>query len=161
MTGNWALPPAGLINSPGFVNPRDIEQIINQADQVACLSLDDRTCPLQLGLPGGMRAQDLGGIADRRKRIAQRQGRQGTPVHEVDSLCNLYQSSMIVGLAKNKGIDENAARQEIMNMIGGIPMGRPAHPEEIAELAAFLASARAASIHGADYVIDGGTMPTT
>src|SRR3954463_10480553 len=36
----------------------------------------------------------------------------------------------------------------------GIPMGRPAHPEEIAELAAFLASARAASIQGADYVID-------
>jgi NAD(P)-dependent dehydrogenase (short-subunit alcohol dehydrogenase family) len=68
---------------------------------------------------------------------------------------------MIVGLAKSKGIDENAARQEIMDMIGGIPMGRPAHPEEVAELAAYLASARAASIHGADYVVDGGTMPTT
>jgi len=47
-----------------------------------------------------------------------------------------------------------------MNMIGGIPVGRPGQPEEVAELVAFLASERAASIHGADYVIDGGTMPT-
>ena len=67
---------------------------------------------------------------------------------------------MIVALARSKGVDENAARQEIMDMIGGIRIGRPAHPEEIAELAAFLASERAASIHGVDYVIDGGTMPT-
>ena len=68
---------------------------------------------------------------------------------------------MIVAVAKSRGIDENAARQAIMDMIGGIPIGRPAQPEEVAELAAFLASDRAASIHGADYVIDGGTIPTT
>jgi len=68
---------------------------------------------------------------------------------------------MIVELVKSKEIDENAVRQEIMDMIGGIPVGRPARPEEVAELAAFLASARAASIHGAEFVIDGGTMPTT
>jgi len=68
---------------------------------------------------------------------------------------------MIVAVAKSRGIDENAARQAIMEMIGGIPIGRPAQPEEVAELAAFLASDRAASIHGADYVIDGGTIPTT
>jgi NAD(P)-dependent dehydrogenase (short-subunit alcohol dehydrogenase family) len=34
-------------------------------------------------------------------------------------------------------------------MIGGIPIGRPGVPEEVAELAAFLASDRAASSHGA------------
>ena len=68
---------------------------------------------------------------------------------------------MIVALAKSRGINESAARQAIMDMIGGIPIGRPAQPEEVAELAAFLASDRATSIHGADYVIDGGTMPTT
>jgi NAD(P)-dependent dehydrogenase (short-subunit alcohol dehydrogenase family) len=52
---------------------------------------------------------------------------------------------------------KNAARQQIMNTIGGIPIGRPGMPEEVAEL---VASDRAASIHGSDYVIDGGTMPT-
>jgi len=62
--------------------------------------------------------------------------------------------------AHSSGITEGAARQQIMNMIGVIPIGRPGVPEEVAELVAFLASDRAASIHGADYVIDGGTMPT-
>lgn len=68
---------------------------------------------------------------------------------------------MIQQLARSSGMDEAAARQQIMDMIGGIPIGRPGRPEEVAELVAFLASDRAASIHGADYVIDGGTMPTT
>ena len=57
-------------------------------------------------------------------------------------------------------IAEDAARGEIMDMIGGIPVGRPGRPEEVAELVAFLASDRAASIHGTVYTIDGGTMPT-
>ena len=67
---------------------------------------------------------------------------------------------MILQLAKSSGSNEDTARQQIMNMIGGIPLGRPGRPEEVAELVGFLASDRAASIHGADYVIDGGTMPT-
>ncbi len=68
---------------------------------------------------------------------------------------------MIIQLAKSNGIDESAARQMIMDMIGGIPIGRPGRPEDVAELVAFLASDRAASIHGSDYTIDGGTIPTT
>jgi NAD(P)-dependent dehydrogenase (short-subunit alcohol dehydrogenase family) len=47
-----------------------------------------------------------------------------------------------------------------MKMIGGIPIGHPGKPEDVAELVAFLASDRAAYIHGTDYIIDGGTMPT-
>jgi NAD(P)-dependent dehydrogenase (short-subunit alcohol dehydrogenase family) len=67
---------------------------------------------------------------------------------------------MILQLAQSSGISEDAARRQIVNMIGGIPLGRPGRPEDVAELVSFLASDRAASIHGADYVIDGGTMPT-
>lgn len=48
----------------------------------------------------------------------------------------------------------------LMESLGGIPFGRPGMPEEVAELAAFLASDRAAAIHGSEYVIDGGTIPT-
>jgi NAD(P)-dependent dehydrogenase (short-subunit alcohol dehydrogenase family) len=67
---------------------------------------------------------------------------------------------MIVDIAERSGISEDAARQRIMDMIGGIPVGRTGRPEEVAELVAFLSSDRGAFICGADYIIDGGTMPT-
>jgi len=68
---------------------------------------------------------------------------------------------MIADISRGSGISEGAARQRIMDMLGGIPIGRPGRPEEVAELVAFLASDRGAFISGADYVIDGGTIPTT
>ncbi|AYG59881.1 SDR family oxidoreductase [Rhizobium jaguaris] len=66
---------------------------------------------------------------------------------------------MVSRIAEHGGIDEAVARQSIMDALGGIPIGRPAFPEEVAELVAFLASGRAAAIHGAEYTIDGGTVP--
>jgi NAD(P)-dependent dehydrogenase (short-subunit alcohol dehydrogenase family) len=63
-------------------------------------------------------------------------------------------------LAAQAGTDYEGGKQIIMKGLGGIPLGRPAKPREVADLIAFLASPRAASITGTEYVIDGGTIPT-
>ena len=63
-------------------------------------------------------------------------------------------------LAAQAGTDYEGGKQVIMQGLGGIPLGRPAKPKEVADLIAFLASPRAASITGTEYVIDGGTVPT-
>ena len=52
------------------------------------------------------------------------------------------------------------AHQSVLDALGGIPIGRGAEPEEVADLIAYLASDRAAAIHGAEFVIDGGTIRT-
>jgi NAD(P)-dependent dehydrogenase (short-subunit alcohol dehydrogenase family) len=61
--------------------------------------------------------------------------------------------------AANGGSLEDA-RKLVLDGLGGISIGRGAEPFEVAEAIAFLASDRAASIHGAELIIDGGTVPT-
>lgn len=63
-------------------------------------------------------------------------------------------------LAAEHGVDIVQGKQMIMDSLGGIPIGRPSRPEEVANLIAFLASDRAATITGTEYRIDGGTVPT-
>jgi len=63
-------------------------------------------------------------------------------------------------LAAEHGVDVEQGKRMIMDSLGGVPIGRPSRPEEIANLIAFLASDRAGTITGTEYVIDGGTIPT-
>lgn len=63
-------------------------------------------------------------------------------------------------LAEEAGTDYEGGKKIIMDSLGGIPIGRPFKPEEVANLIAFLASPLAATINGSEFVIDGGTVPT-
>jgi NAD(P)-dependent dehydrogenase (short-subunit alcohol dehydrogenase family) len=63
-------------------------------------------------------------------------------------------------LGTENGGDIEDGKRLIMASLGGIPLGRPSFPQEIANLIAFLASDRASSITGSEFVIDGGTVPT-
>ena len=64
-------------------------------------------------------------------------------------------------VAKTAGIDADTAREQVIASIGGFATGRFTTPEEVATLAAFLASGRTANVTGANYVIDGGLIKTT
>ena len=63
-----------------------------------------------------------------------------------------------IAQSSNSSIEE--AEQSVIDALGGIPSGRPAEPEEVAELVGFLVSQRAGYLTGTEFIIDGGTIPT-
>jgi NAD(P)-dependent dehydrogenase (short-subunit alcohol dehydrogenase family) len=67
---------------------------------------------------------------------------------------------LVERLAMAAGTDYETAEKGLADSLGGIPIGRPAKPNEVAELVTFLVSPRAGAITGTEYVIDGGTIPT-
>lgn len=68
--------------------------------------------------------------------------------------------AMMERIAKSSNVTLDEATQSVMDALGGIPIGRPAQPKDIAELVGFLVSPRASYLTGTEYVIDGGTIPT-
>lgn len=63
-------------------------------------------------------------------------------------------------IARNANSTVEEAQQGVMDALGGIPYGRPAKPEEVAEFVGFLVSPRANYLTGTNFIIDGGTVPT-
>lgn len=67
---------------------------------------------------------------------------------------------MMERIAESSKTSIEEAEKSVMNALGGIPYGRSAKPEEVAELVGFLVSHRAGYLTGTEFVIDGGTIPT-
>lgn len=74
------------------------------------------------------------------------------------------QSESASGLASRigeaHGVSEDEGMVMLMDSLGGIPDGRFAPAEEIADVIGFMVSDAAASIVGSDIVVDGGTTKT-
>ncbi|MER5185352.1 oxidoreductase [Streptomyces sp. NPDC002896] len=64
-------------------------------------------------------------------------------------------------VAADAGTTAQEALDEIVPQQMGISTGRISEPQEVADLAVFLASGRAGNITGAEFVIDGGQIKTT
>ena len=96
------------------------------------------------------------------KSISKELGPKGVRVNAVSPGWIMTESSvdMLKRLQAANGGTIEEARQVVLDGLGGIPMGRPAEPHEVADLIAYLASDRASAIHGAEFVIDGGTVRT-
>ncbi|WP_124552232.1 SDR family oxidoreductase [Methylophilus methylotrophus] len=176
VVGGSAAPPGGFVK----LNDKEWDNAIQQ-NLMAAVRLDRALLPAMIenGKGGIIHVTSIqrvlplyestiayaaakAALANYSKALSKEVGPKGVRVNTIapgwvqtEATVNFLQT-----LAAANGSDIETARNNVMQALGGIPIGRPAFPEEVAELAAFLMSDRAISIHGAEYVIDGGTVPT-
>lgn len=102
------------------------------------------------------------GLRTYSKALSRELGPQGVRVNSVSPgwIMTEASSEFLERLQAAGGGTIEQVRQRVLDGLGGIPIGRGAEPHEVADLIAYLASDRAAAIHGAEFVIDGGTIRT-
>ena len=140
----------------GFL-PKMIENkngvIVHIASIQAKLPLYDSTLPY---------ASAKAGLLNYSKSLSNEVAPQGVRVLTVSPgwINTSSSKAMMERIAESSNITIEQATQSVMDGLGGIPFGRPAQTDEIAELVGFLVSPRANYLTGTEFVIDGGTIPT-
>jgi NAD(P)-dependent dehydrogenase (short-subunit alcohol dehydrogenase family) len=99
------------------------------------------------------------------KSLAQEFGPSGIRVNAispgpVETDLWLGEHGVAATVAAMTGVDADTAREQVVAGIGGFATGRFTRPDEVATLAAFLASEAAGNITGTNVVIDGGLIKT-
>jgi 3-oxoacyl-[acyl-carrier protein] reductase len=88
----------------------------------------------------------MGGLVSLTKSLALQLARQNIR-------CNIVLAGFVEDPPRVRGLKEARQRRAVE---AAIPLGRIAHPREIASVALFLASEDAAYVTGAEVVVDGG-----
>lgn len=137
---------------PGMLE-RGSGVIIHIASIQGRLPLHDSTLPY---------AAAKAGLINYSKGLSKEVASKGVRVLTVSPGWIMTESSarMMERISESTNITIDEARQSVMDALGGIPMGRPAEPEEVAELVGFLVSPKAGYLSGTEFIIDGGTVPT-
>jgi len=94
------------------------------------------------------------------KALASELGSKGIRVNTVSPglVSTPQMKQYVANLSESSNITTEEATKSLMSMMGNVPLGRPAEPEEIADLVRFLVSSEASYISGAIYQIDGGSL---
>lgn len=89
------------------------------------------------------------------KTLSDEVGRHGVTVNNI---CQGWiMTDRLEEILGHNACAQGTARGQVLNqLLAGIPLGRIGRPEELADLAVFLASERAAYITGVSYLMDGG-----
>jgi len=95
------------------------------------------------------------------KALATEVAPKGVPVVTVSPGLNKTgaMSNFLEGLAATAGISTEEMTRNLLQRVGGVPLGRMADPAETAEVVHFLVSPAASYLTGTNIAVDGGNFP--